>query len=258
MPGGLQANYGIYIPAYATSDGAAIRALATSMSLSEADARMLLASRLPRKVSSTATAELASESVLCLRGAGFDAFAVGFKALRARPPLARTAQWAGDAVDFQPGGAFPIRLIVHGQILSSNQTRSNVAARTQAGGLVPAGSASVSSSDAEPFVHFYGESHARAVELRPRSFNFRFLGAEAGVSKAMGLKNFLVRVRSIYPDARYDETLLHCAVPGDDLDGTETYDEGAAGGLSVRRISHSNEAGALRAALLIALAFLKK
>ena len=257
MPGGLRPNFGVYIPGYGSSEAALAEALATSAGLSNADARMMLASRLPRRVLVTVTEEEASDRVLTLKGAGFDAFAVSFQALRARPPQARAAQFIGAGVEFQPGGSFAVRLMVHGQILSGQQTKSVVSARTKYGALVPVNTRFDQSSGSEQFVCFYGRNHAEAVEIRPRSFNFRCLGADAGVSKAQGLKSFLDRLRALFPDVLYEDTLLHVAPPQDDVNSTEAFDAGVLGSVQTSHRTESNEGGALRASLLIAMATLR-
>jgi hypothetical protein len=257
MPGGRVPNFGVYIPGTATSESPAAGALAASTGLSIADARMMLASRLPRRVMATVTEEEASGLVRTLRGAGFDAFAVGFQELRARPPQARAAQFTSAGVDFQPGGSFPVRLVVHGQILSGQQTKSIVSARTKYGAMIPVSTRSDQSSGSEQFVCFYGATHAQAVEIRPRAFNFRCLGADAGVSKAQGLKAFLDRIRGLFPEVRTDDTLLHVAPPQEDVSSTENFDAGVLGSVQTSHRTESNEGGALRASLLIAIATLR-
>lgn len=258
MAGGLRANYAVMIPPIGTADAAAVRALASTVGISDADARMALASRLPRRVASTATAEEARECALNLRGAGFDAFAASFESLRRRPPQARSATFVPGGVEFEPGGAFAVRLIVHGRILSGQQTKTSLEVRSKHGALVPAGSATVASSDSEAIALFYGERAAQAVDLRPRGFNFRCLGAEAGPTKAAAMKMFLERVRALFPEAAYDDTLLRVAPPSDDTLGAESVDESAMGSARVVRRVQSNEAGVLRAALLIAMSLLRK
>ena len=257
MPGGLVPKFGVYIPGRGTPESPDAEALAAAAGVSIIDARMMLASKLPRRVLATVTEEEASGRIGALRAAGFDAFAISFQALRARPPQSRTVQFAGGGVEFQPGGSFPVRLIVHGQILSGQQNKSVVSARTKYGALVPVKSEIQRSGDSEPFVCFYGATHDQAVDLRPRAFNFRCLGADAGVSKAQGLKAFLARIRTMFPEARYDDTLLHVAPPQDDVSSTESYEAGVLGSVQKTHRTESNEGGALRASLLIAIVALR-
>ena len=135
--------------------------------------------------------------------------------------------------------------------------RTVVSARTKYGALVPVKTGIEQSADSEPFFCFYGPTPARAAEIRPRSFSFRCLGADAGVSKAQGQKAFLERIRALFPAARTDDTLLRINPPVDEVGATENFDAGTLGSVQTNRMSESNEGGALRASLLIAMAFLQ-
>jgi hypothetical protein len=261
MTGVLRPNFAIYLPVLGRPDEAAVRALAASTGLAPLDAKMILTSRIPRRVAAAVTSEEAEDKVRSLRGAGFDAFAVSLETLRARPNQARSARLTSDGIDFEPGRAFSkddaLRLIVHGKILSNKSSKAEVS-KEKHGIQVAVGSGSLQSSDAEQIVIFYGITPDQAVEIRPRSFNFRFLGSEAGHSKAMALNSLLERLKTLFPEVRMDDALLHVAPPTEEVGYSETHDQGALGNLQLTQRSQSNESGVLRASLLIAHSLLRR
>jgi len=263
MASPLAAKFGIFLPGTGTGKEGdeAAQALAAAVDISVVDARMILVSRLPRRVASAATASEAADRVLSLKGAGFDAFAASFESLRVRPPRARTARLVDGGLAFEPGPAFSsgdgVRLIVQGQILSGQSVRSTTSTRTQYGTLVPVGANYQESRGSETFVHFYGATPSVAVEIRPQGFNFRFLGAEAGPTKAGALKALLGKLRSLWPAALLDDTLLHVPPANEESSATEIVDAGRLASVETERREGSNEGGVLKASRLLAIAALR-
>jgi hypothetical protein len=261
MSHSLSAKYGVFVPGRGLAEEPVVQALSSAIGTSPVDARMILASRIPRRVLSTPTAEEADDRVRTLRGAGFQAFAESFESLRARPVVARTARWDAEGLAFEPGLRFPpqdgIRLIVRGRIVSGQTVKTTVSGRTKYGGLAPVGASFDQAGTSEQFVHFYGASPEIAVGIRPQAFNFRFLGPDAGSTKAGALKALLGKIQAQWPEVRIDETLLHYTPASEEVGSTDSFDAGALGAVETNRRTDSNEGGVLRAALLLAILALR-
>lgn len=254
----LAPKFAVYIPGLGRPDDAAVQALASAVGLSPVEARMVLASRLPKRVASTPDAQDAVDRVLSLKAAGFDAFAVSFEALhRSRPVRAKTARLSDDALEFDPGPRFTadagVRLVVHGRILSGKSVKSTASTRTKYGTPVSVGANYEESGSSELFVHLYGASPAESVDLRPQAFNFRFLGADAGPTKVGALKAFFEKIRARWPALRFDDTLLRVPPAIDESSSIDSVDAGRLGKVQTETREGTNEGGVLKASYLLAV-----
>src|SRR5688500_2029346 len=190
-------EYGVFIPGAATPDERSIDALSRAAELSRIDAQMLLASPLPKRVRSEPTSSLAADRIRILREAGFDAFVVTRDALRRVKPIPiKTARFDAGALrcepaaaSFEPGG---LRLIVHGEIRTRSRAVRTVRVNDDDGPPRVERVTEDRQSAEERFLHLYGDGHARVVEIRPRSFNFRaLLGAAFGPALSGNVTLFL-------------------------------------------------------------------
>lgn len=236
-------SYGVYVPGAATPDAPAVEALAKASGLSLIDARMLLASPLPKRVSLLADREAAAALARELKP--LDAFVVASEALaRVRPRIAKACRFDGPSL-LLDGVVFTPRLIVHGEIRAGSRVERNVIVEQDIGFRVEKRTSDRRTS-AERFLRLYGEGHADGVEIRPRSFNFRGLGKDFASTSAGNVATFIDRLRSLFPGLKVDETLLrHPPLPQDVPSESETKLE-------------SNEEAAMRTSTLIALDLLRR
>jgi hypothetical protein len=248
-------EYGVFIPGAATPDERSIDALSRAAELSRIDAQMLLASPLPKRVRSEPTSDAAAERVRRLREGGFDAFVVTREALsRAKPIRAKSFRFDGGSLRFEPAEtAFEpggLRLIVHGEIQNRSRVDRTVRVQTFEGPPRVEKTTEDRRSSEERFLHLYGDTHARVVEIFPQAFNFRGLGADFGMALSGNVAKFLERLREMFPEARYDDSLRRHPPMPDDLgsDGPEAR--------SVRK--EGNEEAAMRTSTLIALDILRR
>lgn len=241
-------EYGVYIPGAAAPEEAVCAALAGAAELSLIDARMILTSRLPKRVRVEGTAEAAAGLVRRLRNGGLDAFVITEEALRrARPPRATSFRVQGGRLLLDTG-PFEPELAVHGEIRRSRRIDS---LRANYDGVSPIieRARGIADDRSERFLHLYGDSHARVVEIRPRDFQFRALGRDFGVSLAANERAFLELLRTLRPKLRYDDTLLR----------HPPAEEGRiARSDAITVHEESNEAAALRTSTLIALDLLRR
>ncbi|HEX7899970.1 MAG TPA: hypothetical protein VF950_19540 [Planctomycetota bacterium] len=249
-------EYGVYIPGAAAAEERTIDALSRAAELSRIDAQMLLASPLPKRVRSESTSSDAAARVRLLREGGLDAFVVTHEALgRVKPVRAKSFRFDGGSLrleppeaSFEPGA---LRLIVLGEILSSSRVDQSVSTPRRYGPPVVERVKGERHTSGERFVHLYGESHARVVEIRPQSFNFRALGTDFGPALSGNVATFLERLRRVFPDVRSDDSLLRFPPMPDDL--------GKVGGTVEHEVhKEDNEAQTLRTSILIALDLLRR
>ena len=108
----------------------------------------------------------------------------------------------------------------------------------------------------ELFLHLYGDTHRKLVELRSRSFNFNCLGKERGLVGMLNTKIFARRLRRMFPEAQFDDRLLKTVSTLDSF-GMQTKVGGAPGSSYASRTQDmSNEEGVFTASKLLAIQFL--
>lgn len=248
-------DFGVFIAPTASGDP---DKLAAASGLSRADAKMLLVSKLPRRVTLEPTAEAATSRARALKDAGFDAFVVSRSALAKSPPRAKIFSVDGgslvfDVLRFAPG---ELKLVVEGEL--QRTTEEQETDRVEDGGRVIREVVDRSRrSDAEPFFHLYGDSYRKAVEIRPRGFNFRALGKDFAPTMAMNAARFLALLRSLFPAAVQDDRLRR--YPPFPDEGIFAYDEAGMDADRERKVrKDDNEKAALATSQLIAIHALRE
>jgi hypothetical protein len=258
-------GYGVFIPPYSTSDQGSIAALAQVTGLAHSDAQIILSSHMPRRVFTTQSDSEGADRVRSLRAAGFDGFVVSFDAIaKARAPQIHAASFTPDGVVFQPSGGFrpgELGLIVHGEFRSGFDIERTVTTYFSGIGGLPHSPRQESTHDktssSEPFVHLYGKTHDQVFELRPQRFNFHCLEKDFALSAAINLKTFIQRLRTLSPNAKYDDTLLKFPPILDDQVVSDHVVGGNPMRLEVVQHKQGNENAAIRASFLLAFSMLR-
>ena len=261
----MTSGYGVFLPPNASSDEDKIARLGQMTGLSQVDSKLILASHLPRRVFTVKTASEGKDRVRFLRAAGFDGFIVSFDALaRVRVPQIHSAAFSPEGIDFQPVGSFhreELRLVIHGEFITGHDIERTITTypRGITGFQHPRTENSHDRSNtSEQFLHLYGESHDKVFELRPHKFNFHCLGTDFALSAALNQQAFIQRLKTLWPDLRYDDTLLKHPPILEDQIVSDRVSGGNPLRIEVVERKQGNEEGAVRASFLLALSILRR
>jgi hypothetical protein len=252
-------RFGVYVYGRTPTNPTAAETLSRAGQVSVADARQMLLSKIPRRVSDHADPVQAAARAAEIRSAGLIAFTVDLQELAAwRPSEVRGAAFEGPGVSFRPAGQFPpgaLRMILHGRSTTSTEVRSEATVHDpQSLARLGNGIAQLRSEQGEHFAHLYGADPAEVYELRANRFDFRCLGSPPAPTCVESLRMFLDRLRGLFSDAIYDDTLVRYPL----RDRTERDYSFSASVFVVSVEQHgakgSTEPAARRASLLIARA----
>lgn len=254
----LVERFGVYVRGGGNAPDDRVRSLSALSRLSDADARQVLVSRIPRRASEHADRATAEAEAASLRTAGINAFVFGAQELAAHaPPEVRGAVLGDRELSFRPVGRFgpgELRVVVRGCIRSSFESRSEarLVDPTHRFVQVKAGSGQVRREESEPFLSLYGADLGAALELRARRFDFRCLGGALAATRTANLELFLEWLRTAFPAAVFDETLESYPLSSRDDESCSSDAHVMLGSIETRTKASSTEGAARRVSYLIA------
>lgn len=253
-------RFGVHVAREGASEGGQVERLAAAAGLSNADARQTLNSNIPRRISDHGERSDADEVAARIRAAGFIAFVADAQELSAfRPAEVRGAAFDGGTVAFRPSGPASLRMIVHGRFTTSTDVRSEATViDADSFARIGKGSAQVRQEQGEQFAHFHGQSPGEVVELRANRFDFRCLGPDLAATRAANLRAFLDKLRGLFPQALYDDTLVKHPLRSSGRDGFSFNASVFVGSVEQHTTKGSTEDAARRASWLIARARLSR
>jgi hypothetical protein len=258
-------------------DAESAKRLAEALGVNPADARLLLGSRFPRRLSAHADVEPAYAVVEKLRAAGFDGLVLLREELA--PPaivIAGAASLADDSVEWthvQRDGKAPnalgdirdrvirqgrehVKAVFLGYVrgMALHETYEDQTVHVPLPGISLNITASRktgtwSEQDKQHILLVKGRGHGSFLLVAEAGFDYSCLGAERTYSSAMNLRRLATRLQRIFPDARHDDSLLQ--FPGDA--GSKVRSGSASDGEV--KTSSSNFEAVLQMARLLAIQY---
>lgn len=269
-------DFFVVLPGSAVGTEESVSLLSRTAGIPVIEARLALNSRFPRRIAECSTQEEAVDLVMNLRAVGFDAFPIP-RGMLERPPFvveARGAALGPDFVRWTPfeSAADPppelgrivdrgleqrvgqLRWIFHGTFESAKRITTDTLVQDPYSTCTPYGfprsrSSETVSGDSIPVLLLFGATPHACVVVRSPGFNFQCLGSERALTGGASLIKLKDRLRSLFPECRYDDLLLKSPLSPDPLFSQATV----LGSTTVRHYHGTNERDMLHLARLMAM-----
>jgi hypothetical protein len=226
-------GYFLFLRGYGRADPEGVKRLAQGTGLSPADARLSLASRFPRSLSSHADFEQAAAALEKLQAQGFEGFLAEHGEIERAPGIAEVgrAELQADAVSWwhahrQAAASSElgdvrdrtihqtrehVRAVFRVSIRSFVRTEHRVTRTSNIQGISVSDTRTEGVStegDREQALLVKGVGYDSFVLVSERTFNFSCLGPERVYGPGANIARLATRLRELFPQAFHDESLL--------------------------------------------------